>query len=110
MVKEECMAAISAALEYLSRKCGRKQVGAVPFPGGDFIIMVDIPNPAPEGLRDEDANLTLEERIRAIEESRWAQNLAKGMCEKLVGLEPGTPEYERCVRNVAHRVALGLVE
>jgi hypothetical protein len=47
-----------------------------------------------------------EDAIEVIAGSTWAKSLAEGVCGgKYAGLTPGTPEYERCVYNVSHRVA-----
>jgi len=47
-----------------------------------------------------------EDAIEIVARSTWAQELAKGVCGPgYVGFTPGTPEYERCVYNVSHRVA-----
>jgi len=47
-----------------------------------------------------------EEAIEVIASSTWARSLAEGVCGPgYVGLTPGTPEYERCVYTVSHRVA-----
>ncbi|RLE44211.1 hypothetical protein DRJ16_02670 [Candidatus Woesearchaeota archaeon] len=77
----------------------------VPIEGSEFPVIVFAPNPSP----DPGPEIPQEERIKVIEESAWAQNLAKGLCTKLFGLEPGTEEYERCVKRVAHKAAIGLI-
>ena len=47
-----------------------------------------------------------EDAIEVVANSTWAQELAKGICgAKYVGFTPGTPEFDRCVYNVSHRVA-----
>jgi len=47
-----------------------------------------------------------EEAIEVIASSTWARSLAEGVCGPgYVGLAPGTPEYERCIYTVSHRVA-----
>jgi hypothetical protein len=47
-----------------------------------------------------------EDAIEVIASSTWARSLAEGVCGPgYVGLTPGTPEYERCVYTVSHRVA-----
>jgi len=44
--------------------------------------------------------------VEVIAASTWARSLAEGVCgPRYVGLTPGTPEYERCVYTVSHRVA-----
>jgi len=44
--------------------------------------------------------------VEVIAASKWAHSLAEGVCGPgYVGLTPGTPEYERCVYTVSHRVA-----
>jgi len=47
-----------------------------------------------------------EDAVEVIAASKWARSLAEGVCGPgYVGLTPGTPEYERCVYTVSHRVA-----
>jgi hypothetical protein len=47
-----------------------------------------------------------EDAIEVIAGSSWARGLAEGVCGPgYVGLTPGTPEYERCIYTVSHRVA-----
>ena len=103
--KDRCLAAWIASYNLLLKECGGSKLIPVPVEGSEHPILVFSPNPSP----DPGPELTLEERIKAIEESEWARNLARGICTKLVGLEPGTPEYEKCVKNVARRAAIGLV-
>ena len=54
-------------------------------------------------------SLPFEEKVKVVAESRWAQNLAKGICHKFVGLEPDTEEYRKCVERVSRKVAEGVV-
>ena len=47
-----------------------------------------------------------EEAIEVMAGSSWAHGLAEGVCgPKYVGLPSGSPEYDRCVYNVSHKVA-----
>ncbi len=47
-----------------------------------------------------------EDAVEVIAASTWARSLAEGVCGPgYVGLTPGTPEYERCIYTVSHRVA-----
>jgi len=105
--KDECIAAFGAVYEILSEKCGKKKVRFIPL-DEERGVLVAISNPSPDPA-DRGEDLTLEERIRAIEESPWAQGEARGLCEKLFGLTPGTKEYEECVKRVAHKLAIGMV-
>lgn len=55
--------------------------------------------PAVDRVRPEDA-------IEVVAASTWAQELAKGVCGPgYAGFTPGTPEFDRCVYNVSHKVA-----
>jgi len=50
--------------------------------------------------------VTPEAAIETVARSAWARNLAEGICGPgYAGFTPGTPEFERCVYNVSHRVA-----
>jgi len=63
----------------------------------DFLHFEQVP--VVDRVRREDA-------IEVIAASKWARSLAEGVCgPAYVGLTPGTPEYERCVYTVSHRVA-----
>lgn len=55
------------------------------------------------------AGVTREQAVEVVAGSEWAQHLAQGMCGKLVGMAPGTSEYESCVRRVSHKVAEGVL-
>jgi len=47
-----------------------------------------------------------EEAIEVVAQSSWARGLAEGVCGPgYAGFVPGTPEFERCVYNVSHKVA-----
>jgi len=54
-----------------------------------------------------------EEAIEVVASSSWARGLAEGVCGPgYAGFSPGTPEFERCVYNVSHKVAarvLGMI-
>lgn len=44
--------------------------------------------------------------IEVVAGSSWARGLAEGVCGPgYAGFSPGTPEFERCVYNVSHKVA-----
>ena len=66
-----------------------------------------------QGLQGQAAlppGVTSEQAIEIVANSAWARNLAEGVCgSKYVGFTPGTPEYERCVYNVSHRVAAAVL-
>jgi hypothetical protein len=47
-----------------------------------------------------------EDAIEIVANSSWAKSLAEGVCgAKYAGFTTGTPEFDRCVYNVSHRVA-----
>jgi len=44
--------------------------------------------------------------IEVVAASSWGRGLAEGVCGPgYAGFSPGTPEYERCVYSVSHKVA-----
>jgi hypothetical protein len=50
--------------------------------------------------------VTPEAAIETVARSAWARGLAEGVCGPgYAGFTPGTPEFDRCVYNVSHRVA-----
>jgi len=73
--------------------------------------LVDILGIDPDFLRFEQVPAVIdrvrrEDAVEVIAASKWARSLAEGVCGPgYVGLTPGTPEYERCVYTVSHRVA-----
>jgi len=72
--------------------------------------LVDIFGIDPDFLRFEQVpaidRVSRADAIEVIAASKWARGLAEGVCGPgYVGLTPGTPEYERCVYTVSHRVA-----
>jgi len=54
--------------------------------------------------------VTYDEAVEVVKGTEWAQGLAKGMCTKMFGATPGTPEYDRCVARVSDRVARGVLK
>ena len=67
-----------------------------------------LPRPKLFGQRELPEGVTREQAVEITLRSSWAQNLAAGMASKLVGLTPGTPEYEAAKDRIARRVAEGL--
>jgi len=54
------------------------------------------------------ANVRPEQAVEVVAGSSWARGLAEGVCGPgYAGFSPGTPEFERCVFNVSHKVAAG---
>lgn len=67
--------------------------------GGQIEDLIGQVIPVVDRVRPEDA-------IEVVAASTWAQELAKGVCGPgYAGFTPGTPEFERCVYNVSHKVA-----
>jgi len=65
----------------------------------DLVFEQAPPPPLVDRVRPEDA-------LEVMAASSWAHGLAEGVCGPgYVGLTPGTPEFERCVYNVSHKVA-----
>ncbi len=100
-----CWSAIKAAAETLGEYCGGIGMVAPIETGG---VSVAAPPEIMEIARS-NPELNREDRITAIMESDWGRNTSAGMCEKLFGAEPGTPEYERCVETAARRLAEGMI-
>jgi hypothetical protein len=96
-----CVAALAAVHEILMKECGGKKPKVIFLSEDGFLIT----NPD-VAVSD---SLPFEEKVRVVAESRWAQNLAKGICHKFVGLEPDTEEYRKCVERVSRKVAEGVV-
>jgi len=47
-----------------------------------------------------------EAAIEVVASSSWARGLAEGVCGLgYAGFAPGTPEFDRCVYHVSHKVA-----
>jgi hypothetical protein len=101
MEVNRCVAALAAINEVLMKECGGKKPKVI-FIGEDSFVITNPEVSVPEGV-------PYEEKVRIIAESRWAKNLAEGMCKKLFGAEPGTPEFQRCVERVSRKVAEGVL-
>jgi hypothetical protein len=101
MEVERCVAALAAINEILMKECGGKKPKVI-FIGEDSFVITNPEVNVPE-------NVPYEEKVRIIAESRWAKNLAEGMCRKLFGVEPGTPEFQKCVERVSRKVAEGVL-
>lgn len=55
-------------------------------------------------------NVSERDAIDLVANSSWAKRLAEGVCGPgYAGFTPGTPEYDRCVYNVSHKVAAGIL-
>jgi len=94
-----CWSAIEAAAEAIRDYCGTSRI-KIPIKTAGVSVS------APQEVVDiAKLELTREERIEAIAESDWGRATSAGMCEKLFGAEPGTPEYDRCVETTARRFA-----
>ncbi|MEA3339199.1 MAG: hypothetical protein U9R15_04470 [Chloroflexota bacterium] len=103
---KNCWSAIKAAAEAIGDYCGGVGMGVPIETEG---VSVSAPPEIIEIARS-NPELTREDRITAIIESDWGRNTSAGMCEKLFGAEPGTPEYERCVESTARRLAVGMID
>jgi len=97
---KSCWSAIKAAAEAIGDYCGTI---------GIETEGVSVAAP-PEIMGIVKSELSPDERITIIAESDWARATAAGMCERLFGAEPGTPEYERCVETTARRLAEELID
>jgi len=78
----------------------RKKLVDVPGIDPDFLSFEQMPvPPVVDRVRPEEA-------IEVVAASSWARGLAEGVCGPgYAGFNPGTPEFERCVYNVSHKVA-----
>ena len=101
---DKCWLAMKAAWDTLAEYCG----GA-----GTPVEIEGVSVTAPPEVMEivhSNPTLTREQRIEAIADTDWGRNTAKGMCEKLFGAEPGTPDHERCVKATARRLAKGMID
>lgn len=98
-VKEDdaCSTALRAAMETMQKYCG-EGMAVVEVDGMQFTLPYEVLQ-----IR-ENADLTHDQRVKAIQESLWAQNEARGLCGKLFGQE--TPE---CIERVSRKLAEGMV-
>ena len=98
---EECRLAFKASLELLEQKCGLK-VGGPVARFKDLKMAVRAPPEVVE-LASGNPDLPREERIKAVAESDWGQNWAKGMAKLVTGEE--APEIvERLSITLAEKV------
>lgn len=57
----------------------------------------------------EDSELSYDQRVKSVQESKWAQNEAAGLCSKLFGVQPGNTEYSECITRVSKKLAEGML-
>ena len=99
-----CWSAIKDAANALQEKCGK--ASNVRLDGQT--ITLSIP-PEVKEIKAQN-ELTHEEMIQSVMQTDWGKNTAHGMCEKLFGAEPGTPEFDECFQRVARKLAEGMFE
>ena len=103
-----CAASIAAALEVISKECGGEAITTIPI-DRQSIIVVDAPQAALTAGIEGRADIPLEEKIKVIAESEWATHWAEGICSKVAGFEPGTPEFKQCYENARYLAARRLL-
>lgn len=100
---EECEVALRVAREILDEKCGVERGKEIEVEG----VRLRVPS---EVLSVREApDLTYEQRVSAIQQSRWAQREAEGLCGKLFGTVAGTEDHLKCVDRVSKKLAEGMV-
>lgn len=101
-VKEDdaCSTAMMAAMETMSKYCPGS--GAAEVDIGGYKIKMEAPNEIMQ-IR-ENPDLSYDQRVKAIQESRWAQGEARGLCAKLFGQETAD-----CIERVSRKLAEGMV-
>lgn len=99
-----CWSAIKEAADVLQEKCGK--ASNIILDGEKITLTI------PPEIKEITARngLTHEEMIESIIRSDWGKNTAHGMCQKLFGAEPDTPEYNACFQRVARKLAEGMFE
>lgn len=102
---DKCSIALKAAMSTIKDYCGEEGETEVDIGGVKIKVL------APETVMQvmEDPGLTYEQRVKAIQESAWAQGEATGLCTKLFGTSPGTEEYTGCIERVSRKLAEGMV-
>ena len=104
-MSEECRRAFQASLELIEEKCGISFKGA----GGRAVKLrevsatVKVPEEV-EKIASGNPQLTREERIKAVSETKWSQSWARGMCS-LVSPELTGKEREACIDRLARKLA-----
>lgn len=102
--KDKCDIAMRAAMSTIKDYCG-EELTEVDIEGVKISVM------APETIMQarEEPGLTYDQRVKAIQESTWAQNESAGLCTKLLGLSPDHKEYADCIQRVSRKLAEGMV-
>lgn len=103
-VDDKCDIAMKAAMSTIKDYCG-EDLTEVDIEGVRIKVL------APETVmqvRDE-PGLSHDQRVKSIQESKWAQNEAAGLCTKLLGLSPDHKEYAECIQRVSLKLAEGMV-
>lgn len=99
---DACRTAMQAAMSVIEEQCGTGQ--EIDIEG--VKIRVAPPEEVIQVMAEE---LTFDQRVQAIQESTWAQNEAKGLCEKLFGVSPEDEGYAGCIQKVSRKLAEGVV-
>lgn len=101
---KKCGAAIIAALDLVSRHCNGIKPSIVLLDRDNALIHYGNPSLLEE-IGDMKPDISLEEKIRIIADTKWARHLAEGWCTKVAGFTPGTEEYEKCFENARYYIA-----
>lgn len=94
---DACTVAMRAAMETMGKYCG-EGASVIEIDGMKFTLPFEVLQ-----IR-ENADLTYDQRVKAIQESQWAQDEARSLCTKLFCQE--TPE---CIERVSRKLAEGMV-
>ena len=101
---DSCLLAVKAAMETIGEFCGVEG-----FPVTLAGITVRVPT-AVLRIAQMDRELPREDRIRAIRESTWMEDLSSGLCTEMRGLTAGTPEHAKCAATLGERMTDELVK
>lgn len=95
---DACTVAMRAAMETMGKYCGEGAT-VIEIDGMKFTLPFEVLQ-----IR-ENADLTYDQRVKAIQESKWGQNEARGLCAKLFGQETA-----ECIERVSKKLAEGMVK
>jgi len=102
---DKCSIALKAAMSTIKDYCEEEGLTEVDIGG---VIVKVTPDETVMQVREE-PGLTYEQRLKATQESSWAQGEARGLCTKLLGTAPGTDEYTKCIERVSRKLAEGMI-
>lgn len=102
---DKCSIALKAAMSTIQDYCGEPGEKEIDIGG----VKIKVHEPESVMQVNEDPEMSREQKVKAVHDSKWSQDEAAGLCSKLMGLTPGAKEYTDCIERVSLTIAEGLI-